>query len=156
MKLVQEFQKRAESLGDGFREENIPEFLGPAVLNALGLAAFNYDFRDDGEDQAKFAASLRGFYVRSYLQPVSRIHDILSFRAKGFGLPSDWKVFCQGVMVHVPTWLLDPMIYFPSSGLAFLRRHVQLSNSVARRLIQSRLPDSKDLDKKDALSRIGI
>ena len=60
MKLVQEFQKRAESL-NGFREENIPEFLGSAVLNALGLAAFNYDFRDDGEDRALFAASLRDF-----------------------------------------------------------------------------------------------
>lgn len=59
-------------------------------------------------------------------------------------------------MVHVPTWLLDPMIYFPSSGLAFLRRHVQLSNNIARRLIQSRLPESNDLDQKDALSRIGI
>jgi hypothetical protein len=59
-------------------------------------------------------------------------------------------------MVHVPTWLLDPMIYFPSSGLAFLRRHVQLSNGIARRLIQSTLLESKDLDKKDALSRIGI
>ncbi|KAI0281778.1 cytochrome P450 [Russula aff. rugulosa BPL654] len=136
--LVQEFQKQAELLGDSFREENIPEFLGPAVLNALGLAAFNYDFRDDGEDRAEFAASLR------------------DFMAKGFGLPSDWKVFCQGVMVHVPTWLLDPMIYFPSSGLAFLHRHVQLSNGIARRLIQSRLPESNDLDKKDALSRIVI
>jgi hypothetical protein len=63
LKLVQEFQKRAESLDDGFRdsEENIPEFLGPAVLNALGLAAFNYDFRDDGEDRAQFAVSLRDF-----------------------------------------------------------------------------------------------
>jgi len=59
-------------------------------------------------------------------------------------------------MVHVPSWFLDPMIYFPSSGLAFLRRHVQLSNGIARRLIQSRLPESNDLDKKDALSRIGI
>ena len=61
LKLVQEFQKRAKSLDDGVREENIPEFLGPAVLNALGLAAFNYDFRDDGEDRALFAASLRDF-----------------------------------------------------------------------------------------------
>ena len=61
LKLVQEFQKRAESLGDGFREENIPEFLGPAILNALGLAAFDYDFRDDGEDRVEFAASLRDF-----------------------------------------------------------------------------------------------
>jgi hypothetical protein len=79
----------------------------------------------------------------------------MNFRAKGFGLPSDWKVFCQGVMVHVPPWLLDPMIYFPSSGLTFLRRHVQLSNGIARRLIQSRLIEADDVDKKDALSRIG-
>ncbi|KAF8483511.1 cytochrome P450 [Russula ochroleuca] len=135
--LVQEFQNRAESLGDDVREENIPEFLSPAVLNALGLAAFNYDFRDDGEDRAEFAASLR------------------DFMAKGFGLPSDLKVFCQGVMVRVPPWLLDPMIYFPSSGLAFLRRHVHLSNGIARTLIQSRSPED-DVDKKDALSRIVI
>lgn len=38
-----------------------PTFLGPAVLNALGLAAFNYDFRDDREDRGEFAASLRDF-----------------------------------------------------------------------------------------------
>lgn len=44
-----------------FPRDNISEFLGPAVLNALGLAAFNYDFRDDGEDRAEFAASLRDF-----------------------------------------------------------------------------------------------
>ena len=48
------------------------------------------------------------------------------------------------------------MIYFPSSGLTFLCRHVHLPNGIARRLIQSRLPESNDLDKKDALSRIGI
>lgn len=59
-------------------------------------------------------------------------------------------------MVHVPPWLLDTMVNFPSSGLAFLRRHVRLSNGIARRLIQSRLLDANDVDKKDALSRIGI
>jgi hypothetical protein len=76
-------------------------------------------------------------------------------RAKGFGLPSDWKVFCQGVMVHIPPRLLDTMIYFPTSGLAFLRRHVQLSNTIARKLIRSRLSEVEHVDK-DALSRIGI
>lgn len=69
MKLVQEFQKRAETHGNGIREENIPEFLGPAVLNALGLAAFNYDFRDDGEDRVEFAASLRDFMWVHTLAP---------------------------------------------------------------------------------------
>jgi len=59
-------------------------------------------------------------------------------------------------MVHVPPSLLDMMIYFPSSGLAFLRRHVQLSNNIARKLIQSRSREVGDADKKDALSRIGI
>ena len=58
-------------------------------------------------------------------------------------------------MVYVPPWLLDQMIYFPSSGLAFLRRHVQLSNSIARRLIQSRSIEADDVDQKDALTRIG-
>ena len=77
MKLVQEFQHRAGSLGGVVQEENIPEFLSPMVLNALGLAAFNYDFRDvfgeDGEDRAEFAASLRNFMYAHYSQPVSRI-----------------------------------------------------------------------------------
>ncbi|KAI9453185.1 cytochrome P450, partial [Russula earlei] len=132
--LVQEFENRAESCRS--REENVPEFLSPAVLQALGLAAFNYDFHGDGEDRAEFYASLR------------------DFMAKGFGLPSDWKVFCQGVMVHVPPSLLDLMIYFPSSGLAFLRRHVELSNNIARKLIQSRLAEARDVDRNDALSRI--
>lgn len=48
------------------------------------------------------------------------------------------------------------MIYFPSSGLAFLRRHVQLSNNIARRLIQSRLQETDNVYKRDTLSRIGI
>ena len=62
-KLVQEFRSRvdSESHSVGFREENIPEFLSRAVLNALGLAAFNYDFRDDGDDTAELSASLRAF-----------------------------------------------------------------------------------------------
>jgi hypothetical protein len=69
LKLVQEFQNRTESLGDdNVREENIPEFLSPAVLNALGLAAFNYDFRDDGEDRAEFAASLRDFMYLNFFK----------------------------------------------------------------------------------------
>jgi hypothetical protein len=51
-------------------------------------------------------------------------------------------------MVHIPTWLLAPMIYFPSSGLAFLRGHVQLSNGIARRLILSRLSEANDVDTK--------
>ena len=159
LKLVQEFQNGVGLLGGGVREENIPEFLSPMVLNALGLAAFNYDFRDvfreDGEDRAEFAASLRDFMYYAYYSQPCHSDDDIRFRAKGFGLPSDWKVFCQGVMVHVPPWLLDKMIYFPSSGLAFLRRHVQLSNNIARRLIQSRLIEADDVDQKDALTRIG-
>jgi hypothetical protein len=47
------------------------------------------------------------------------------------------------------------MIYFPSPGLAFLRRHVQMADDIARRLIQSRLLEGDDVEKKDALSRIG-
>ena len=131
----------------------MPEFLSPAVLNALGLAAFNYDFRDDGEDRARFGASLHGFMCAHTFQLHTRMLTAQTLRAKGFGLPSDWKVFCQGVMIHAPPWLLDPMIYFPSSGLAFLRRHVQLSNDIARKLIQSRSLDANDAGK-DALSRI--
>lgn len=136
--LVQDFRSRvdSESHSGGSIEENIPEFLSSAILNALGLAAFNYDFRDDGDDKAELAASLR------------------DFMAKGFGLPTNWKVFCQGVMVHVPPSLLDLTIYLPTTGLAFLRRHVQLSNDIARKLILSRLPDMND--GKDALSRIVV
>ena len=93
-------------------------------------------------------------YVHTF-DPVGQIDDALNFRAKGFGLPSDWKVFCQGVMVRLPPWLLEPMINFPSPGLTFLRRHVQLADGIARRLIQSRLLESDDVDRKDALSRIG-
>ncbi|KAI9465874.1 cytochrome P450 [Lactarius psammicola] len=136
--LVQEFRSRvdSESHSGGFREENTPEFLSRAILNALGLAAFNYDFRDDGNDKAELSASLR------------------DFMAKGFGLPSNWKVFCQGVMVHVPPSLLNTMIYLPTSGLAFLRRHVRVSNDIAQKLILSRSPEMDN--GKDALSRIVV
>lgn len=79
LKLVQEFQNRAESLGDGIREENIPEFLSPAILNSLGLAAFNYDFRDDGEDRAEFAESLRDLMCVRTLNPRSD-HGLLEFQ----------------------------------------------------------------------------
>jgi hypothetical protein len=62
LKLVEEFRNRIDSnFGSTSREENMPQFLGPAILNALGLAAFNYDFRDDGEERKMFAASLRDF-----------------------------------------------------------------------------------------------
>ncbi|KAH8996697.1 hypothetical protein EDB92DRAFT_1814077 [Lactarius akahatsu] len=61
-------------------------------------------------------------------------------RAKGFGLPSNWKVFFQGVIDHVlPPSLLDTMIYLPTSGLAFY-------------VVTSPEMD----DGKDALSQIGI
>jgi hypothetical protein len=79
LKLVQEFQNRAESLGDGIREENIPEFLSPAILNSLGLAAFNYDFRDDGEDRAEFAESLRDLMCVRTLTPRSD-HGLFEFQ----------------------------------------------------------------------------
>lgn len=79
LKLVQEFQNRAESLGDGIREENIPEFLSPAILNSLGLAAFNYDFRDDGEDRAEFAESLRDLMCVRTLNPRSD-YGLLEFQ----------------------------------------------------------------------------
>ena len=127
------------------------------MLNALGQAAFNYDFGGDGEDRAEFAESLRDIMCvySTYLGPRQSDDDFLNFRAKGFGLPSDWKVFCQGVMVHLPPWLLGPMANLPSPGLTFLRRHVQLADGIARRLIQSRLLDADDVDRKDALSRIG-
>ncbi len=46
------------------------------------------------------------------------------------------------------------MIYLPTSGLAFLRRHVRLSNDIAQKLILSRSPEMDD--GKDALSRIGM
>jgi hypothetical protein len=91
----------------------------------------------------------------TYLRPRQSDDDVLNFRAKGFSLPSDWKVFCQGVKVHVSPWLLGPMINFPSPGLTFLCRHVELPDGIARRLIQSRLIDADDVDRKDALSRIG-
>ena len=153
-KLVEEFKNRIDSnCGSTSREENMPEFLGPAILNALGLAAFNYDFRDDGEERKMFGASLRDFMWVMFLQSVSRTITSLGIRAKGFGTPSDWKVLCQGVMVHVPPRILDAMIYLPTSGLTFLRRHVQLSNQIARRLIRSRSSRVDNVDK-DALTRI--
>jgi hypothetical protein len=73
--LVQEFRNRvqSESIDDGSREENLPEFLSPAILNALGLAAFNYDFRDDGEDRARFGASLRDFMCAHALRLLDRM-----------------------------------------------------------------------------------
>lgn len=74
-KLVQEFGNHveSESLDDVSREENLPEFLSPAILNALGLAAFNYDFRDDGEDRARLGASLRDFMCAHTLQLLDRM-----------------------------------------------------------------------------------
>ncbi|KAI0298376.1 cytochrome P450 [Multifurca ochricompacta] len=136
--LVEEFRTKMESQGSTSRDTNIPHFLTYAILNALGLAAFNYNFRGHGKDREEFAASLRDFMV------------------KGFGLPSNGKVFFQGIMDHLPTWALDLMVNLPTSGLTFLRRHVELSNGIAQKLIQSRLTEEDDGDQKDALSRIVI
>ncbi|KAI0292218.1 cytochrome P450 [Multifurca ochricompacta] len=136
--LVDEFKSKMESQGSTSQETNIPHFLTYAILNALGLAAFNYNFRGHGKDREEFTASLRDFMV------------------KGFGLPSNGKVFFQGIMDHLPTWMLDLMVNLPSSGLTFLRRHVELSNGIAQQLIQSRLTEEDDGNQKDALSRIVI
>ncbi|KAI0260715.1 cytochrome P450 [Gloeopeniophorella convolvens] len=135
--LCQGFAIAAETHGERSREENIPQFLSFAILNALGLAAFNYDFREHGDDQVEFTASL---------------HD---FMAKGFGLPSNRKVFLQGIMVYVPPGLLDVMAYLPTPGLAFLRHHVQLSYRIARKLVYSKVsvPEGEG-NNRDALSRI--
>ena len=75
LKLVQEFKTRveSESLGDGSREENMPKFLSSAILNALGLAAFDYDFRDDREDRAQLRASLHGFMCAHILRLLDRM-----------------------------------------------------------------------------------
>lgn len=146
----------SESHSVSSREENIPEFLSRAILNALGLATFNYDFRGDGDDKAELSASLRNFMcVRGrQLDPSRLVTTDADIRVKGLGLPSNWKVFCQGVMDHVPPSLLATMTYFPTSGLAFLHRHAQLSNVIAQRPI---LSGSSDIDDgMDAPSRIGI
>ncbi|KAH9006424.1 cytochrome P450 [Lactarius hatsudake] len=74
-------------------------------------------------------------------------------RAKGSGLPSYWKVFIRGVIDHVPPSLLDTMIYLPTSGLAFLRRHVQLSNDIVQKLT---IKVTRNGRWKDALSQVGI
>lgn len=46
----------------------MPKFLSSAILNALGLAAFDYDFRDDGEDRVQLRASLHGFMCAPILR----------------------------------------------------------------------------------------
>ena len=146
----------SESHSGHFREENIPEFLSRAILNALGLTAFDYDFRGGGDDKAELSASLRNFMCvhGSQSGPLRLVTTDADTRAKGFGLPLNWKVFCQGVMDPVPPSLLGSMTYFPTSDLACLRRHVQLSNVIAQKQILSR--SSYIDDGKDGLSRIGI
>jgi hypothetical protein len=61
----------------------MPEFLGPAVLNALGLAAFNYDFREDGQDRAEFGASLRDFMWVTYHTTGLSPYDVWASGPKG-------------------------------------------------------------------------
>ncbi|KAI0066958.1 cytochrome P450 [Artomyces pyxidatus] len=130
--LVQQF-RNATVAGDATREVDVPVFLGRAVLHALGRAAFAYDF--SGIDE----------------QPDALAESLHNFMALGFGLPSDWKVFLQGVMAYVPPPILDLMAYVPTSGLTFLRRHVRLSNDIARILVCARAGSA---DGRDALSLI--
>jgi hypothetical protein len=101
-KLVQEFRSRvdSESHSVGFREENIPEFLSRAILNALGLAAFNYDFRDDGDDNAELSASLRDFmYVNApYFDPSWQVpNDVLMSGPKDLGFLRTRKFSSKGL-----------------------------------------------------------
>ncbi|KAI0052758.1 cytochrome P450 [Auriscalpium vulgare] len=131
--LVEQFRDSLSGTKSTSREEDMPTFLGHAVLDALGKAAFAYDFNQLDHQKAELEESLH------------------SFMAKGFGLPSDWKVFLQGVMVHVPPRVLDLMTYLPTAGLTFLRRHVRLSNAVARKLVAER---GEDAEGRDALSLI--
>ena len=75
----------SESLGDGSREENVPKFLSSGILNALGLAAFDYDFRDDGEDRAQLRASLHGFMWAHTLRFLDRMMTSRVLGPKGLG-----------------------------------------------------------------------
>ena len=75
----------SESLGDGSREENVPKFLSSGILNALGLAAFDYDFRDDGEDRAQLRASLHGFMWAHTLRFLDRMMTSCVLGPKGLG-----------------------------------------------------------------------
>lgn len=52
--------------------------------------------------------------------------------------------------------MLDLMTYLPSDGLSFLRKHVEMSNEIARKLIKSKMAALEEGKiGKDALSLIG-
>ena len=59
-------------------------------------------------------------------------------RAKGFGRPNAAKLFMHGLMSHIPMRFLDLLYCLPDPGLAFLKRHVDLSSALSRKLIAER------------------
>ena len=77
-------------------------------------------------------------------------------RAKGFGRPNAAKLFMHGLMSHIPLRFLDLLYYLPDPGLAFLKRHVDLSSALSRKLIAERTDGAMRGDAlgKDALSLI--
>ncbi|VDB91027.1 unnamed protein product [Peniophora sp. CBMAI 1063] len=106
-------------------EFDVTELLSRGMLDAVGHALSGYEFHALEGNQDELAESLHGFM------------------AKGFGRPDSPKLFMHGMMAHIPMSLLDLLRYLPDPGLAFLRRHVRLSNTLSRRLIAERTEGAK-------------
>ncbi|THH17361.1 hypothetical protein EW146_g3435 [Bondarzewia mesenterica] len=135
--LIQELEDGLVLSKNGAEVVDVPTAVGRATLDALGRAAFAYDF-----------GALEGRHD----ELASSLHDFIT---KGFGRPSNWKIFLQGVMARVPLRLLSPMAYYPSEGLSFLRRHVRLCHGVARELVGRKTEElAEGRMGKDALSLI--
>lgn len=118
--LIEQLEDSIAQNPHGSYVVNIPTVVGRANLDALGKAAFEYDF-----------GSLRG-------KNTELEESLHQFTAKGYGLPSNWKLFMQGIMAHAPPRLLNMMTYYPSESLEFLQRHVRLSNDISKTLLSQK------------------
>ncbi|EIM80594.1 cytochrome P450 [Stereum hirsutum FP-91666 SS1] len=119
--LIHQLRDTLSVSDSGSETVDIPTVLGRATLDTLGKAAFEYNFGALDGKQNKLAESL---------------HHLTT---EAFGLPSDSKVLLQGLTTLIPPRILDLMPYLPSDGLAFLRKNLEMSNEIARKLIASKV-----------------
>ncbi|KZT40727.1 cytochrome P450 [Sistotremastrum suecicum HHB10207 ss-3] len=103
---------------------NMPASLARATLDAIGNAAFDYDFGSVENRDNQLANHFQHLFQKTRGQP--------SYR----------KVFFENIVSTVlPLTLLRYLKYIPSSGIQYANRSLKLSNTVAAELVNLKQDD---------------
>ncbi|KZS89245.1 cytochrome P450 [Sistotremastrum niveocremeum HHB9708] len=115
---------------------NIPASLARATLDALGEAAFEYDFGSVENKENELANHYQNLFLKTRSQPKFK------------------KVLFENLAsAIVPLQVLKLVKYIPTSGIRYANRSLELSNSVASELVYQKENDiEKDKSGKDVMT----